>query len=108
VRSLKVEARRKEMTEKELRERWSCTTRQLNHLCEKGILSPMQDWERGRRNFDEKEVDEAEKRHNIITDYMTIPEFAKLHKKSYMTIRNWIADGRLKACTLFKPIRIPK
>lgn len=96
------------MTTYELTERWNCTTRQLNQLCEKGILSPMQDWERGRRNFDEKEVEEVEKRHNIITDYMTIPEFAKLHNKSYMTIRNWIADGRIKACTLFKPIRIPK
>lgn len=96
------------MTTYELTERWDCTTRQLNKLCEKGILSPMQDWERGRRNFDEQEVEEVEKRHNIITDYMTIPEFAKLHNKSYMTIRNWIADGRIKACTLFKPIRIPK
>ncbi len=96
------------MTEKELRERWSCTTRQLNRLCEKGILNPTQDWERGRRNFDEHEADEVEKRHNIITDYMTMSEYAKLNKKSYMTIRNWIADGRIKACTLFNPLRIPK
>ena len=96
------------MTTHELTERWNCTTRQLNRLCERGILSPEQDWERGRRNFDEQEVEEVEKMHNIITDYMTISEYAKLHNRSYMTIRNWIADGRLKACTLFNPIRIPR
>ena len=96
------------MTTHELTERWNCTTRQLNKLCDNGILSPMQDWERGRRNFDEKEVDEVEKRYNIISDYLTIPEYAKIHKKSCMTIRNWIADGRINACTLFRPIRIQK
>ena len=96
------------MTIKQLCKRWMCSTRQIDLLCEKGILSPLQDWERGRRNFDENEVDEVEKRHNIIAEYVTITEYAKIHEESYMTIRNWIADGRIKVCTLFNPIRIPK
>jgi len=67
----------------------------------------MQDWERGRRNFDEKEVDDVEKTFNIVKSYRTMEGFAKYFNLRHRTVYNWVKADKIKSCKLFNPIRIP-
>ena len=95
------------MTIQELSERWVCSTRQIDLLCEKGILNPEQEYERAPRDFSLKEIEEVEKTFNIVTEYITMEEFAKRFKLHYMTVYNWVRDGKIPSCKLFNPVRIP-
>ena len=95
------------MNTQELSERWACTTRQIDCLCEKGILNPEQEYERAPRDFSLKEIEEVEKTFHIVTEYITMEGFAKKYSRHYMTVYNWVRDGKIPSCKLFNPIRIP-
>ena len=94
------------MTEKKLRERWKCSGKQITYLCNKLVLNPYQSNPRAPRVFSEEEIERIEKESDMTTEYATIAEYAKEHNMSYMAVRNWVLEGKLRACRLFNPIRI--
>ena len=94
------------MTEKELRKRWSCSGTQITYLCNKSVLNPYQSNPRAIRIFSEEEIERIEKKSDMTTEYVTIAEYAKEHNMPYMTVRNLVLEGKLRACRLFNPIRI--
>ena len=95
------------MNVQELSERWFCSTRQIDLLCEKGILNPTQNHERGERDFPISQIEQVEKEYNIVTEYITMEAFAKKYNIHYMTVYNWVKADKIKSCKLFNPIRIP-
>ena len=95
------------MNIQELSERWVCSTRQIDLLCEKGILNPTQNHERGEREFPLSQIEQVEKEYNIVTEYITMEAFAKKYNRHYMTVYNWVKADKIKSCKLFNPIRIP-
>lgn len=95
------------MNVQELSERWFCSTRQIDLLCEKGILNPTQNHERGERDFPISQIEQVEKEYNIVTEYITMEAFAKKYNFHYMTVYNWVKADKIKSCKLFNPIRIP-
>ena len=95
------------MNTHELSERWVCSTRQIDLLCEKGILNPTQNHERGEREFPLSQIEQVEKEYNIVTEYITMEAFAKKYNLHYMTVYNWVRAGKLPSCSLFNPVRIP-
>jgi hypothetical protein len=91
----------------ELSEKWFCSTRQIDLICEKGILNPTQNHERGKREFSIEEIESVEKSYNVVTTYRSMEEFAKRFNLHYMTVYNWVKADKIKSCKLFNPIRIP-
>lgn len=95
------------MKAKELAIRWGCEIRVLGLLQRKGIIIPRQKTTRWERDFPLSQIEQVEKEYGIITEYITIEAFAKKYNLHYNTVYKWVRDGKIPACKLFKPVRIP-
>lgn len=95
------------MTVKEVAKYYDCSVRQIDNLCRKGILHPNKDYFRGERDFDKEEVEQIKQDYNIPNHWISLQRYAKFAGVSYMAAYRMVRNGKLDACVLFNPIRVP-